>query len=212
MYENQKITYEPFLALDSAEPRSVTIRESFIIQRYEDNKVYLYELTQPLELWETEPDNLTIDDIKVKIKELIETEFQEGDPSISDYNAAKAAKELAKAKAERFKALNTAMSANFIDTGETGFEFPISRNDRQSLNEYGTLLQNAKDAGLITDTTQNAIFPVGTDGTDTVTLPDFKGLLLRYGMAILTRQQTQAVKKSQIEAATTIAEVDAITW
>ena len=119
---------------------------------------------------------------------------------------------LAKAKAERFKALNTAMSANFIDTGETGFEFPISRNDRQSLNEYGTLLQNAKDAGLITDDTQNAIFPLGTDGTDTVTLPAFKGLLLRYGMAILTRQQTQAVKKAQIEAATTIAEVDAITW
>jgi hypothetical protein len=50
----------------------------------------------------------------------------------------------------------------------------------------------------------------GSDGTGTITLPALKGLLLRYGMAILTRQQTVAQKTAQINAATTIAQVQAI--
>lgn len=116
---------------------------------------------------------------------------------------------LIEAKTAKLKALDNWLKSNYVDT-TTGFEFPVSREDRQSLNEYESLLDKAKDAGQITDETANAIFPVGTDGTDTITLPDLKGLLLRYGFEILTRQKTYAVKSAQINACTTVEQVNSI--
>ena len=210
MYKNQKITYEPFLALDSADPRSVTIRESFIIQRYEDNKVYLYELTQPLELWETEPDNLTIDDIKVKIKELIETQYQEGDPLITAYNSAKADKELETAKVERFKDLNDWLTRPYVDSVK-GWTIDISRDSRSTLHQYENKQRKKLSKGDITASTPNPLITL-SHGLVTVTLEELEDLNIRIGDDVEDRTFKNVTIGMQINAATTISEVEAITW
>lgn len=86
-----------------------------------------------------------------------------------------------------------------------------AETDQNAFTRQATLLREAQEMGLVTDSTEQVI--VDAAGTShTLTIAQLRVLLIGYGMALKGLFDTRATKRAQAMAAETIEAADAINW
>ena len=121
-----------------------------------------------------------------------------------------AAKPLKDAKESKQTDLETWFNSNYVDP-VTGDEFPVSDEDQKSVDRLlGWMNSSKADANMPVDGTTLVPITSVNNGDQMIPLDAAISLFNRYGYEIATRRPTAKAIQAQIEAATTIAEVEEI--